>query len=179
MNYNEFLQKKAIAIPCCGFSFEKSDMNSKLFEWQKDIVAWSLKKGSITMREILFRGKDIYGKWLYGDLINLTDEIKQICDHTQLEHAHSVNPDTVGQYTGLTDETGKKIFEGDIVKVYLEISYLPSRPKTIDTLGVVEFNKEKSSYYSVSTSGEEYAMCFIKDVIGNIHDNPELLEEKK
>ena len=34
------------------------------------------------MREILFRGKDVYGNWLYGDLINLTDEIKQICNHT-------------------------------------------------------------------------------------------------
>ena len=56
---------------------------------------------------------------------------------------------------------------------------MPSQPKTISAVGVVEFNTEKSSYYVVSTSGKEYALCFIDEVIGNIHDNPELLKESE
>lgn len=130
------------------------------------------------MREILFRGKDFNGKWLYGDLINLTDEIKQICDHTQLEHAHSVNPDTVGQYTGLTDEAGKKIFEGDIVKIKLG---------DITKRGIVAYS-ERAARVGIIENGNIVNFSFMQQplikqcsitVIGNYHDNPELLEEKK
>lgn len=115
------------------------------------------------MREILFRGKDIYGKWLYGDLINLTENIKQICNHSQLEHAHSVNPETVGQYTGLTDKNGKKIFEGDIVK------------DIVGRMKAVEFYNGR--YYPF-ISFPEYTCWNIDEVevIGNIYDNPELLK---
>ena len=59
MNYDEFLQKKAVAIPCCGFSFEKSDMNPKMFEWQKDVVVWALKKGKAALFEDCGLGKTI------------------------------------------------------------------------------------------------------------------------
>lgn len=59
MNYDEFLQKKAVAIPCCGFSFEKANMNPKMFEWQKDIVAWALKKGKAALFEDCGLGKTI------------------------------------------------------------------------------------------------------------------------
>lgn len=127
------------------------------------------------MREILFRGKTEQGEWKEGDLFQVFDDGFFI--HDKRCHSVKVIPETVGQYTGLTDKNGTKIFEGDIVKVHLEIPYLPSQPKTISAVGVVEFNTEKLSYYVVSTSGEEYALCFIEEVIGNIHDNPELVKE--
>ena len=123
-------------------------------------------------REILFRGKDIYGKWLYGDLINLTNELKQICNHTQLEHAHSVDIKTIGQYTGLLDKNGKKIFEGDIVKD--EQSGYEYVIKWFSEYACFALaNKNGHMEYDV----DEFEML-VNDliVIGNIHDNPELLE---
>lgn len=51
MNYSEFLSRKAATIPCCGFSFEKENMNPSLFDWQKDIVCWALKKGKAALFE--------------------------------------------------------------------------------------------------------------------------------
>ena len=135
------------------------------------------------MREILFRGKTLNdNEWVIGAGVYKSEGYTWIItdDVTKTENrgtgSDAINPETVGQYTGLTDKNGKKIFEGDIVTVHLEIPYLPSQPKTISAVGVVEFNTEKSSYYVVSTSGEEYALCFIDEVIGNTHDNSELLK---
>ena len=122
------------------------------------------------MSEILFRGKDVYGKWLYGDLINLTSEIKQICNHTQLEHAHGVNPETVGQFINRTDKKGKKIFVGDIVKY------------SNGEIGVIRYNENVSAYI-VDFGGGDWDYLDVEngtgEVIGNIHDNPELLEVQK
>lgn len=125
------------------------------------------------MREILFRGKDIYGKWLYGDLINLTKEIKQICNHNQLEHAHSVNPETIGQYTGLTDKNGTKIFEGDIIKSceYDDIYFVKycayDNYPAFDVVPEMNIECNGLSHLHIVEGIE---------VIGNIHDNPELMK---
>lgn len=59
MNYSEFLSRKATTIPCCGFSFEKENMNPSLFDWQKDIVCWALKKGKAALFEDCGLGKTI------------------------------------------------------------------------------------------------------------------------
>lgn len=135
------------------------------------------------MRENLFRGKDIAGNWHYGDLINLTKEIKQICNHNQLEHAHSVNPETVGQYTGLTNKNGQKIFEGDILKEVYEV-FVSAREKEKRTrIGYVEYSACSfcNCYYAYFWNDKEkwrgnFAIHCGCEVIGNIHDNPELLK---
>ena len=118
------------------------------------------------MREVLFRGKtQQYTRWIYGDLNHY------MCDDGVFiaENGHSMHrvfKETVGQYTGLTDKNGKKIFEGDIVKwdgeEISQIRYCN---------GVYRLCNAKG-YYGVSLHNH-YSYV---EVIGNIHDNPELLK---
>ena len=118
------------------------------------------------MREILFRGKDIAGNWHYGvPLIFTEDYICMTAPHT---YNKKVEANTVGQFTGLIDKNGTKVFEGDILKGSWE---------TILTI----FYDEISSSYRVKTStGHEREPSYYGidkwEVIGNIHDNPELLK---
>lgn len=128
------------------------------------------------MREILFRGKrKDNGEWVEGCLLKVTIDGKTAYlifgdnfslvggDVKALSHA-LVDPATVGQYTGLTDKNGKRIFEGDLV-VPTNRRRLTNKPQ------VVEYNP-LSGYWQCSPSREPI-------VIGNIHDNPELLEVEK
>lgn len=139
------------------------------------------------MREILFRGKrKDNGEWVYGDLVhwwgrhNTKPDI-QIYNNVQ---RFNVIPETVGQFTALTDKSGKKIFEGDILKIArLSDStgnyYYPPHPFFANV--VVEWDMcawtwaaicEKKMYISFPE-----AWCHFEcEVIGNTHDNPELLE---
>ena len=125
------------------------------------------------IREVIFRGKRTdNGKWVKGYLYIThigSHEIGSYDAEINIERlTFDVLPETVGQYTGLTDKNGKRIFEGDIVSLVkhdgliYKVVYVPCRYELVNSKGV---------------------NCFVLDiyksenieVIGNIHDNPELL----
>lgn len=133
------------------------------------------------MREILFRAKRIdNGEWVEGDLINLPKNNMSIveCGFFTVKSSITVNPETLGQYTGLRDSEGNKIFEGDICNVLNYASdYMRIRGKMSC---VIEWNESLCGFYGrgfgIPTGfamGEEFK------VIGNKFDNPELLERKQ
>lgn len=123
------------------------------------------------MREILFRGKGDKkyndGMWYFGVPVRCYDGDLQICTNNS---KRTVIPETIGQYTGLADKNGTKIFEGDIVKRFwfgkmciYQIDYENGLARFIGRAGMIF----KASFYYDS---EEF------EVVGNIYDNPELLE---
>lgn len=135
------------------------------------------------MREILFRGKSKHGEWYFGfytegyyldgtpvSWIDVVDRKKKETD------SPTVIPETVGQFTGLTDKNGKRIFEGDIVVCKQEIC-----GNWIDCcmeFGFVEMKHgafglhRKQGYYRPF---KDWLEDYEYEVLGNIHDNPELL----
>jgi uncharacterized phage protein (TIGR01671 family) len=136
------------------------------------------------MREILFRGKRIdNGEWVYGSLILWKCGDAEICVSSTEEREEQskviVHPETVSQYTGLTDKNGKKIFEGDIVA---QNWYDHDEPSD-DSFGEVVFCEYDCSFSvmdiqkdGIAPLGRCHAYRWEAEVIGNIHDNPELLE---
>ena len=125
------------------------------------------------MREILFRGKTILGEWVYGLLgcnyFRPNEKYYHIHNCETDDIQHEVIPKTIGQFTGLTDKNGKKIFEGDIVAY--NTLYIDG--KEIQEIGYFECNEHFVSFRIHGTQ----ITPFYCEVIGNIHDNPELLEK--
>lgn len=140
-------------------------------------------------REIIFRGKSIgTGEWLYGHLFNygLTapSNVSCICvcvpkEWKEAYNLYTVHPDTIGQYTGLKDKNGKKIFEGDILE------YIGKREDNMNKVYRRKVVFHEGMFALLSKELQAYSALnyhCMKDgrsawrVIGNIHDNPELIE---
>ncbi len=127
-------------------------------------------------------GKKLPGKWVYGGIFHGTGDHSIIYGWgSDTEQAakdvakYPVYSDTVGQYTGLIDKNGAKIFEGDILRC---VSILDSA-NCVVVFEKGEFRLIPDRYYKAYITGGYCAIqCFDKEVIGNIHDNPELLEEE-
>ena len=142
------------------------------------------------MREILFRGKRINnGEWVYGNYCGAEYFEGDGIEHLIIEisrngsSAHII-PETVEQYTGLTDKNGKKIFEGDIVKAddYIFVVKFGKcgGVANAENFGYIGFYFEAFSESTKLSAkyGLRDDICYFTDieVIGNIHDNPELLK---
>ena len=142
------------------------------------------------MREILFRGKSIRGEWIYGYLNQHRGNIRYDCDcepiadgcyyindwQTKIDigmygQDFKVDPDTVGQFTGLTDRNGEKIFEGDIIEYTDGCN---------DWLGAVKYDGDDAQFVVRFIGGdvESFDNLYSGDceVLGNIYDSPELFD---
>ena len=140
------------------------------------------------MRAILFRGKRVkpvalVSQWILGNhVFKADDSLPGLGKHFIVVHDGfglsqwvEVDPDTVGQYTGLTDKNGKKIFEGDIV-------HMNSKKFGLTGHGVVVYrnggfaidDRKRNRLYPFMQNGQYNAGDYRVD--GNIHDNPELLK---
>lgn len=126
------------------------------------------------MREILFRGKRVdNGEWVYGFLSKSRDvkgKLSYCIDYEEkgVMCSSIVLPETVGQYIGFTDEDGIKIFEGDIIAMQLNCAGI-SKSVIEYECGAFVRNIGEQRKYRFEGGSHSY-------IIGNIHDNPELLE---
>ena len=130
------------------------------------------------MREILFRGKTDKGEWVQGCFLHNGFDYDTAIWEEENKLVTEVTPKTVGQYTGLTDKNGTKIFEGDIVEGHCHSQW---RHRLQRCVVVYDRDSFKSRHYLNFPNEKhyfEYKVLFSKDVvvIGNIHDNPELLK---
>lgn len=133
------------------------------------------------MRTIKFRAKTTNGEWVYGHYSTggfiHTDGMETVRHLIHADMLYDVDENTVGQFTGLHDKDGKEIYEGDIIEYTHEIC-IEDGPGTY--VGVVGFcegvfclheDSDATIAYAIYHSEEYGGIC----VIGNIHDNPELL----
>lgn len=128
-------------------------------------------------REITFRGKRKNGQWVYGSLVVSENTAPAIYYESggglvkQLDWCY-ISLESIGQYTGLTDKNGVKIFDGDVVIIGEKL-----KAKVIYYDGAFRMQSEFSPTPRDTTDMgymmREFSVC----VIGNIHDNPELIKK--
>lgn len=133
------------------------------------------------MREHLYRAKDLKsGEWVYGNLIETQD--REYTEYAILEKTaehryggeygddgwHKVKPETIGQFIGLLDKNGNKIFDDDIVAVCdLSTGYSKRR------IEKVEYDESSCGYWFYHFKGDIHFV----ELIGNIYDNPDLINK--
>lgn len=128
------------------------------------------------MRDILFRGKMPAGAWIEGNLltcgVDYDAAIRVPVTPGVPGAVIAVDPATVGQFTGFTDKNGKKIYEGDIVT----LSYMGDK-----LYSVIWLEDEARFLITDGETDEDFVDFYVfeTEIVGNIHDNPELLEAKK
>lgn len=123
------------------------------------------------MREIKFRAKEIgfEGKWRVGDL-HITATKPHI--HS-LSNKYLIKIETIGQFTGLCDKNGKEIYEGDIIKSSHGTIHYIVYDNDLACFKAVVARYNPSNEYSNLSKG--WIACLNQEVIGNVHDNPELI----
>lgn len=134
------------------------------------------------MREILFRGKRVdNGEWIEGNYEWYHNPPKHIISNPYTGETKGVISETVGQYTGLTDKNGMKIFEGDILiddnnwfKGLIVFRHISISLNFDDSC-------EGSGFYAVVQRIPYRGLTHIcsSKIIGNIHDNPDLWEDEE
>ncbi|EAE4400805.1 hypothetical protein C6R94_14820 [Listeria monocytogenes] len=123
------------------------------------------------MRAIEFRGQNINGHWAHGNLAIIKEKLDRaeigtyISNSAGAPFAYQVRPETIGQYTGLKDKNGKKIFEGDICWEEYGECY-----------GVVKFEDAKFLYLWENIAENLWEVADDIEICGNIHENLDLLE---
>ena len=121
-------------------------------------------------REILFRGKRMdNGKWEYG-FLSWNDSPRKRSYHINNDVVYS---ETVGQFTGLTDKNGTKIFEGDILNL---ISPTTNEIKIKNAIVYYSESSFKINKTIGMYSNHLYGWAYLYNIIGNVHDNSELLK---
>ena len=144
------------------------------------------------MREILFRGrlKDTtnyhYVGWVYGSLVySPSEDHYYIIEHCDDELSYPVDKETIGQFTGISDKNGTKIFEGDILCMTFSNEF--TNNKEVKIYNYVKYNDGMFATFYKDEYGEEIeddrlckALIEVDkfEVVGNIHDNHELLGDE-
>jgi uncharacterized phage protein (TIGR01671 family) len=138
--------------------------------------------GREQMREILFRGKRRdNAEWVYGSFYPGIDEHRKrvFCIRTDnsCPDCPIIIPETRGQYTGLDDKNGKKIFEGDILKLTVFDTFPRDLKDALEKNNACLVEFFLGTFTILMKENHYFMRTLYHEVIGNIHDNPELLEE--
>ncbi len=123
-------------------------------------------------RDIVFKGKSkSTGEWVFGNLFD-KDNIGRTHIGTTVRRCFDIDPETVGQFTGMTDKNGTKIFEGDIVR------HIDTMCHVVEVVNSEVYFDTEMLEFGFRYSNELFHCQFNNEfeVIGNIHDNKDLLK---